>query len=150
MHMNSLTVFDPLEAKRESIKTAFGKYSANELMGIIKTVSGGMSMSVSSLIDKLARGEFDISAESPEARQTHMSLNGDLCQPFIECQKMLDVDIDINKIKKTDFLHDSWDMREPGVRKISKIKNLILEHAPDDPDLKKAITEIEWLYTNRK
>lgn len=148
--MDSLSAFDPLEAKKESIRTAFGKYSVNELTGIFKTVSGGLSMSISSLIDKIAKGEFDTSAESPEARQTHMSLNGDLCQPFIECQKMLDVDIDIDKIKKTDFLHDSWDMREPGARKISKIKNLVLEHAPDDPDLKKALAEIEWLYTNRK
>ena len=150
MITTDIELFDPIAAKRESIRTAMEKYSAKELSGIIKTVPGGMSMSIAMLVDRLAKGEFDVSEESPEARQTHMSINGDLCQPFIECQRVLGVELTDEKIRNYDFLHDSWDLREPSARKLHKIKGLIAEYAPDDPDLKKAIKEIEWLYTNRK
>ena len=142
---------DPREFKKKSITKILTRYTTKELMGIVSTIPGGMSMSLSGVIDKLTDGRFDPKKESGEARQVHMQMNGDLWKPFIECQKMLRLkDFSEDKVKDYDILYSPWDLRKPAVRKLSKIRLLIERYGEDDPDLTDALQDLDWLYLEKK
>jgi len=140
---------DPTEYKKKCIATIIGRYSVRDLLGLTHTIYGGETLDLSCVIDKLAKGEFNVADESAETRNLHMNMNGDLLPHFIDCVRMQGLEMDEGIAMRYDILHDGWDLREPKVRKLHKIKRLVLMYADGDEDLMSALTDIEWLYADK-
>lgn len=138
---------NPRQFKRDCLAVALGGYNPTELLGLVRTIEGGEKLTMSEIIDRLTDGKFDVSLESPETRQIHMEINGDLKQSFIDCLKLHGIEMDEETADKYDILHGSWEFRNPEVRKLNKLKELIYSYGGDDPDLLAAIPELERLYS---
>lgn len=150
----------PRNNKRNAIALNLANYSIKEIANLAECVlykddeeeeklaDGGISLNV--LIDKLTDGEFSPKSENAEARKMHMSLNGDLNGAFVTCVRQIaGVDMDAEMAQNYDILHIDWDLRDPGVRKFYKLKQLILESRDIDRDLLDAIDDLERLYLTR-
>lgn len=137
----------PRDIKRSSLKLALMNYTPRELAGLIDTVEGGRSLSLSELIDVFTDGKFEPGKESPEARNIHMSLIGDMTMSFIACVQSQGIEMNEELAEKHDILKESWDLRDPNVRKLHKLKLLIYTEGKDDPDLLACVKDIEEFYS---
>ena len=141
-----LTQRNPNDIKKDCLRVALGNYTPNELMGIINTIEKGMDLTLDQILDKLALGQFDVKKETPDAREIHQSINGELQVSFIDCVRIQGKEMDENTASEYDLLHESWDLRTPETRKLHKLLKLILTEGKDDPDLLSAVEDIEQLY----
>lgn len=140
---------NPRDTKRNCIWASLGNYTYAELGGFLDTMENGAELSMQEIIENLTDGKFDVYKESPETARIHMSIVGDLLPSFIECVRTQGIIMDENLAAKYDILHDSWDLRDPAIRKLHKLKLLIYKQGDDDPDLIGAIHDIENLYTSK-
>lgn len=146
---------NPMDMKRTSVGGALFACTPEEIASLVKclrTESGeepsdeGTGLSLSEIVDLLTDGRFDPSGEDPVARQVHMQLNGDLTPSFIECVTAQAIDMDEETASRYDILHDSWDLRNPKVRRLGKLKNLIFRFGEEDQDLFDALSDLEAAY----
>ena len=137
---------DPRNYKRNSILSLILDYNLREIGLLADVMEGSDEMSISRIVEKLAAGEFRVSRETAEAREVHMSLNGELLNAFISCVKTQGIDMDPEKAEKYDLLHDSWDLRDPDVRKLHKLKRLIHQYGDSDEDLLAAECDLQKIY----
>ena len=141
---------NPEKFKKDCINKIIGRYSLSELSGITCAIAGGNSLPINEVVNRLAAGDFNPSQESPEGRQIHMNINSDLYEYFTECLKILRVkNLDEEKLKRYDILHDSWDLRDKTVRKLHKIKLLVSMYGEGDKDLEEAVRDLEWKYQGK-
>lgn len=150
MFNTSLLTPDPTDHKRRSIQSFIAGCSMTEISGLAKTMENGESLSLSEFIENLTRGRFDTNLETPEIRKIHLSLNGDLMDSFTECLQMQGFNPESfmkrEDMRDLDLLKDSWDFRDPSVRKLHKLKKLILDYASEDEDLQDALEDLEEFY----
>ena len=138
---------NPNEIKEATLKSVLLNYSAAELLGILKTMDGGLSLTLRDVITKLAEGKFDVRMEDAETRRIHQQINSDLMLPFIDCVNTQGQPMDQELASSYDILHDTWDLRSFNVRKRHKLLKLIFSEGMDDPDLLAAAEDIEKLYS---
>ena len=138
---------NPNEIKEATLKSVLLNYSAAELLGILKTMDGGLSLTLRDVISKLAEGKFDVRMEDAETRRIHQQINSDLMLPFIDCVNTQGQPMDQELASSYDILHDTWDLRSFNVRKRHKLLKLIFSEGMDDPDLLAAAEDIEKLYS---
>ncbi len=138
---------NPNEIKEATLKSVLLNYSAAELLGILKTMDGGLSLTLRDVISKLAEGKFDVRMEDAETRRIHQLINSDLMLPFIDCVNTQGQPMDQELASSYDILHDTWDLRSFNVRKRHKLLKLIFSDGMDDPDLLAAAEDIEKLYS---
>ena len=138
---------NPNEIKEATLKSVLLNYSAAELLGILKTMDGGLSLTLRDVISKLAEGKFDVRMEDTETRRIHQQINSDLMLPFIDCVNTQGQPMDQELASSYDILHDTWDLRSFNVRKRHKLLKLIFSEGMDDPDLLAAAEDIEKLYS---
>ena len=141
---------DANEIKKKSLRSVLGYFTANELIGIVKTIDGGMDMTIDEVLDRLATGQFDVQSEDMATREVHRQINGYLTQDFIDCAHVQCHDITEEDAAEYDILYESWDMREPNTRKMHKLLKLIYTEGKDDPDLMDAVNDIEKLYSQKE
>ncbi len=138
---------NPNEIKEATLKSVLLNYSAAELLGILKTMDGGLSLTLRDVISKLAEGKFDVRMEDAETRRIHQQINSDLMLPFIDCVNTQGQPMNQELASSYDILHDTWDLRSFNVRKRHKLLKLIFSEGMDDPDLLAAAEDIEKLYS---
>lgn len=141
---------NPNEMKKACLRTVLGNFSPNELLGLIRTIDGGMDLTLDDIVTKLANGQFDPKAEDVETRRIHQEINSSLIISFVDCVHMQNREMDEETAAEYDILHESWDLRTPEVRKLHKLLKLIYTQGKDDPDLLDAVSDIEQLYTEDK
>ena len=141
---------NPRDMKRDCLKVVLENYTPYELMGLVQTVEGGETKTVSEIIDCLTDGNFDVTKESADARSIHQNISADLTPSFIDCVRLQGVEMDEAIASQYDILHDRWDLRTAETRKLHKLKRLILTYGIDDPDLNSAIGDIEELYKDKE
>lgn len=139
---------NPVDFKAQNIHDIIIGYTLEEIQAIAECVPNAKTLQ--DIINSLAKGEYDKTKETIEARQIHQNMNTDLIRPFVECVRIEGVEMDDDQAARYDVLLDDWDLRDVQTRKKDKLKNLIyhaLEEKEDDPDLLSAIEDIEKLYS---
>lgn len=145
---------DPRNYKRNSILNFIVNYTPGEI-GALATVidrteneEKDREMTLSQIVEHLAAGDFRVSRETAEVRSIHASLNCDLVNAFISCIRTQGFEKTPEEVSKYDILHDSWDLRDPDVRKLHKLKRLIHEYGNADEDLLAAEYDLQKLYSD--
>lgn len=149
----SLLIPDPRETKRTCISQVLFNCTPEQLQGFLRIVilddgkeNERSLTTMTELVDYLTDGKFDVSAEDPLTRDCHMQVNGDLANSFLLCLRSQRVDMP--DIEEIDYLHDSWDFRDPFVRRLSKLNRLV--HKADerdvDGDIWDALDDLEKYY----
>ena len=137
----------PNKTKKDSLKTILGNYTPKELVGLVKTIDDGMNLSTDEVIDRLVKGKFDRNMEDVETRRIHQQINNDLIRPFVDCVHGQGREMDEDMATEYDLLYESWDLRNPNVRKMHKLLDLIYTYGKEDPDLLEASSDIEEFYS---
>ena len=140
---------NPNETKELCLRTVLMNYTPTELLGLVKTIDKGLSLTLQEIVSALANGKFDVRMEDAETRNIHQSINADLTQAFIDCVIMQGQTMDQEVASNYDILHDTWDLRSSEVRKRHKLLKLIFSEGKDDPDLMSAVEDIEKLYAEK-
>lgn len=136
----------PYSIKFSAVESAMKELTLQEISGLAETMDDGQFLKLNELVDRLTTGNFDTSLEGVEVKQTHMLLSSMLMPQFINCCRMNGVDMDEEKASAYDILKADWDLRNPRTRTFNKLRELILHNAGSDPDLMKAIPELERYY----
>lgn len=140
---------NPNETKELCLRTVLLNYTPTELLGLVKTIDKGLSLTMQEIVSALANGRFDVRMEDAETRNIHQSINADLTQAFIDCVIMQGQTMDQEVASNYDILHDTWDLRSAEVRKRHKLLKLIYSEGKDDPDLMSAVEDIEKMYAEK-
>ena len=138
---------DPRNYKRNSLLSIILGYNLVEISALAATIDDPEGMSLSQIVEKLADGDFRVSRETADARAIHMSLNGDLVNSFVTCVRTQGIEMDADQAAKYDLLHDSWDLRDPNIRKLHKLRRLIHQYGSSDDDLLSAELDLQKLYS---
>lgn len=141
-----ITQSTPDEMKKECLKLVLENYTPEEILSLAATIEGGEKLPMSSVVEKLAAGDFSVSLETPQARDIHQNISADLLNSFIENVRMQGVPMDEEVATHYDILHDSWEMRTPKARKLQKIRTLIVRYGGGDTDLDAVFADLENLY----
>lgn len=141
-----VTQANPDETKKATLRTVLGNYSPNEILGLVKTIDGGMDLPIDEILNRLAKGQFSVEMEDAKTEEIHRSINADLLPSFVDCINIQGREMNEELAAEYDILHDSWDMRTPEVRKLHKLLKLIYTEGKDDPDLLASVKDIEDLY----
>lgn len=137
---------NPYLIKREAVQTGLQELTLMEVNGLASTMDDGAHLKLTEITDNLTLGRFDASRENVEVKQTHMYLSSMLLQRFIDCCRMNGVDMNEETASGYDILKIEWDLRNPRVRTFYKLRELIMQKGENDPDLMKAIPELERVF----
>jgi hypothetical protein len=154
----SLLIPDPRETKRTCIGQVLFSCTPEQLQGFLRIVTLGKDkeserslITMTELVDYLTDGQFDTAAEDPATRDCHMQINGDLANSFLACMRSQRISMSEADIDEIDFLHDSWDFRDPFVRRLSKLRRLIrkADERDVDGDVQDALSDLEKYYDSQ-
>ena len=154
----SLLIPDPRETKRSCINQVLFSCTPEQLQGFLRILileeekeNERSLITMTELVDYLTDGKFDVGAEDPATKDCHMQINGDLENSFLTCVRSQRISISKEDVDQIDFLHDSWDFRDPFVRRYSKLKRLIrkADERDVDDDIKDALADLEKYYDSQ-
>ena len=145
---------EPKAAKRAALRETFLRLTPSELKELSTLYPDGADLSLEMLAGRFAdnaEGPVGWATETAACRQVHMKVCRLLYPHFVTCIKLNGGEMTEEKAVIYDILRSGWDLREPSVRKLHKIKDLVYRNgATVDEDLLQAVKDLEAFYDRKK